>query len=56
MWHAYTIVPASAGHAPTNRDPFVLLLDRAGAQRVEFPLEELTPEALAHDVRELQAE
>ena len=35
---------------------FVLLLDKEGAPRVEFPVEELTPEALAHDVRKLERE
>ncbi|HEY3828171.1 MAG TPA: SCO family protein [Solirubrobacteraceae bacterium] len=54
VWHAYRIVPASAGERAYEQGALVLLLDRTGAKRVEFPLEELTPEALAHDVRELQ--
>jgi protein SCO1 len=56
VWHAYAVVPASAGALAYERSAFVVLLDRAGAQRVEFPLEEVTPEALAHDVRRLEAE
>jgi hypothetical protein len=32
----------------------VILLDRAGRARVEYALEQLTPEALAHDVGVLQ--
>jgi protein SCO1/2 len=56
VWRAYGVVPASAGPAGYERSAFVLLLDKAGAPRVEFPLEELTPEALAHDIRKLQAE
>jgi protein SCO1 len=56
VWRAYAVVPASAGATAYERSAFVLLLDKAGAQRVELPLEELTPEALAHDIRKLQRE
>jgi protein SCO1/2 len=56
VWRAYAVVPASAGAVDYERSAFVLLLDKAGAPRVEFPLEELTPEALAHDIRKLQDE
>ena len=56
VWHAYAAVPAAAGPTAYERSAFVLLLNRAGAPRVEFPLEELTPEALAHDIRRLQSE
>jgi protein SCO1/2 len=54
VWRAYAAVPASAGASAYERSALVLLLDRAGAPRVEFPVEELTPEALAHDIRKLQ--
>jgi protein SCO1/2 len=54
VWHAYRIVPASAGERAYEQASVVLLLDGTGAERVELPLEELTPEALAHDVRKLQ--
>jgi protein SCO1 len=54
VWHAYHVVPASAGPRAYEEGAFVVLLDRAGTARVEFPLEELTPEALAHDVRRLE--
>jgi protein SCO1 len=54
VWHSYAVVPASAGTTAYERSAFVLLLDRQGAERVDFPLEELTPEALAHDVRKLE--
>lgn len=53
VWRAYAVVPASAGASAYERAAVVLLLDRAGAPRVEFPVEELTPEALAHDIRQL---
>jgi protein SCO1 len=56
VWRAYGVVPASAGETAYERSAFVLLLDRHGARRVEFPLEELTPEGLAHDIRRLQRE
>jgi cytochrome oxidase Cu insertion factor (SCO1/SenC/PrrC family) len=56
VWRAYKAVPASAGPNAYERAAFVLLLDKAGAPRVEFSVEELTPEALAHDVRRLQSQ
>jgi cytochrome oxidase Cu insertion factor (SCO1/SenC/PrrC family) len=55
LWRAYRVVPASAGERAYERAAFVLLLDRSGAQRVEIPLEELTPEVLARDARALEA-
>jgi protein SCO1 len=56
IWRGYHVVPAGAGPRAYEEGAFVVLLDRAGAERVDFPLEELTPEALAHDVRKLQGE
>ncbi len=56
VWRAYAVVPASAGAVAYERSALVVLLDRAGAERVDFPVEELTPEALAHDIRRLQSE
>jgi protein SCO1 len=56
VWRAYAVAPASAGAVAYERGAFVLLLDKRGAPRVEFPVEELTPEALAHDVRKLERE
>jgi protein SCO1/2 len=53
IWHAFRIVPASAGRAAFERSASVLVLDRAGRERVLFQLEQLTPEGLAHDVRKL---
>jgi protein SCO1/2 len=54
LWRAYRVVPASAGAGAYESHALVLLLDRSGAERVEFPVEQLTPEALAHDIRRLQ--
>ena len=46
-------VPAAAHRAAFARSASVFLIDRAGHERVIFQLEQLTPEALAHDVRRL---
>jgi protein SCO1/2 len=55
VWRDYRVVPASAGEQAYEQGAFVVLIDRAGAARVEIPLEELTPEVLARDVRRLEA-
>jgi len=48
VWRAY--------HASGAEDAIaVLLIDRAGLERVELGLEQLTPESLAHDIRALLA-
>ena len=56
IWRAYRITPASAGRAAFARSASVLLLDPRGRERVIFQLEQLTPEALAHDIRRLDGE
>jgi protein SCO1/2 len=56
IWRVYRVVPAGAGKAAFERAATVLLIDRRGRERVVFGLEQLTPEALAHDIRALQAE
>jgi protein SCO1 len=53
VWRSFRIVPATAGRAAFNRSASVLLLDRSGRPRVIYQLGQLTPEALAHDVRKL---
>jgi len=53
VWRAYGIKPASDGTAVFDEYAPVLLLDRAGRKRALFESEELTPEALSHDVRKL---
>ena len=55
VWHAYGIPPASAGKSASEAAAMVLLIDRAGAERVGFGLEQITPEGLAHDIRLLPA-
>jgi protein SCO1/2 len=53
VWHAFRVLPASAGQAAFTRTASVFLIDRSGHERVIFQLEQLTPEALSHDVRKL---
>ncbi len=55
VWHAYGAVPASAGSNAVDRAASVLLIDSHGLLRVVLPVEQLTPESLAHDVRRLQS-
>lgn len=51
VWKAYGVVPASAGETAFFASSPILLVDRAGIERVGFPVEQLTPETLAHDLR-----
>jgi protein SCO1 len=53
VWKAYGIRPQGTAF---DHSAYVLLIDRRGRQRIGFPVEQLTPEALAHDIRRLQAE
>jgi protein SCO1 len=55
VWRAYGVAPAGPGHAVPAGAPAVLLIDPSGSERVLFPLEQLTPEALSHDIRRLQS-
>ena len=56
VWHAYGAIPASAGQAAFTSSASVFLIDPSGLERVLFPVEQLTPEGLAHDIRKLEAE
>jgi protein SCO1 len=53
LWRAYGVVPASSGRDAFDRSASVFLLDASGRARVVFQAEQLTPEALAHDIRKL---
>ena len=55
LWSAYGATPPKAGR-PEPSPAAVLLIDPRGFERVLFGLEQLTPEALAHDVGRLQSE
>jgi protein SCO1/2 len=54
VWHAYRIPPPSAGKTAAEAATTVLLIGRAGDERVAFGLEQLTPEGLSHDMRLLR--
>jgi protein SCO1 len=53
VWKAYGIRPQGEAF---DHSAYVLLVDKRGRQRVGFPVVQLTPEGLAHDIRRLQAE
>jgi cytochrome oxidase Cu insertion factor (SCO1/SenC/PrrC family) len=54
VWRSYRITPPSSSRSSFDRAVSVLLIDRAGQQRVAFGLEQLTPESLAHDIGRLE--
>jgi cytochrome oxidase Cu insertion factor (SCO1/SenC/PrrC family) len=56
LWRAYRAPPAGAGTAVLDTSAVAVLIDARGFERVLFPLEQLTPESLAHDIRRLQSE
>jgi len=53
IYKAYAIEPVTP---KVDHSTFVFLIDKRGLERVGFPADELTPEALAHDIRVLQRE
>ena len=53
VWRQFGIEPQKTGREHTA---IVVLLSADGRQRIGFPLSELTPEGIAHDVRVLQRE
>ena len=55
IWHAYRVTPPERDRAGFENTISLALIDGAGDERVLFQLEELTPEALAHDARRLGA-
>ena len=50
VWRAYGFAPQTTR---TEHNSYVVLIDRRGRQRVGFPVDFLTPESLAHDLRVL---
>jgi protein SCO1/2 len=56
VWRAYRIEPASTGRRTFDEYASVLLIDPQGNERVLYESEELTPEALAHDIGRLEGE
>jgi protein SCO1 len=55
IWHAYGIEPQTANVKQSDHSAYVMLVDKHGQLRVGFPDSELTPEALAHDIRLLES-
>ena len=53
LWNAYAIQPQLPGAEHQAR---IVLVDGRGLQRVAFPLDQATPERIAHDVRVLATE
>jgi protein SCO1 len=53
VWRAYAVQPQSEKF---EHSAYVLLIDKAGRQRIGFPVNRLTAEGLAHDVRLLARE
>ena len=54
IWHAYAMRPLTGNGKVDDHSAFVLLIDKRGIERVGYAVSELTPEALAHDIRVLQ--
>ena len=50
IWRSYRVKPASAGTRAFARNAAVVLVDPQGRERVLYGTEQLTPEALAHDI------
>jgi protein SCO1/2 len=51
VWRGYGIAPQ---RGELDHTASVVLVDGAGRQRVGFPYDQLTPEALAHDIRRIE--
>jgi cytochrome oxidase Cu insertion factor (SCO1/SenC/PrrC family) len=56
VWRAYRVPAPAAGRARFEGATPVVLIDGSGRERVIYQQEQLTPEALAHDIRVLQQE
>jgi len=52
VWRTFGIQPQGTGGREHSAS--VVLLDGAGVARVSFPVDQLTPEGLAHDLRALE--
>jgi protein SCO1/2 len=52
IWDAYGIRPQGQAF---DHSAYVMVLDRRGVERSSFPVDQLTSEALAHDIRVLES-
>jgi protein SCO1/2 len=50
IWKAYGFAPQTETR---EHNSYVVLIDQRGRQRIGFPVDYLTPEALAHDIEAL---
>ncbi len=53
VWRTFGITPQEKGR---DHSAYVVLLDASGKQRIGFPRDQLTPERLAHDLKQLEDE
>ena len=53
VWRGFAIQPQEPG---AEHQAHIILVDRRGRQRIGFPLQQATPQRIAHDVRELERE
>ena len=53
VWHDYAVEPVTP---KVDHTTFVYVIDKRGVERVGFDPDQLTPEALAHDIRVLERE
>jgi protein SCO1 len=56
LWHAFRVTPGAEGQETFAGHAFVMLLDSSGRERVLYSEEQLTPEALSHDVQRLEGD
>jgi protein SCO1 len=58
VWKQYGVRPqgVDASGKAFEHSARVVLIDRHGVQRIGYPIDQLSPPALAHDIRRLQAE
>jgi cytochrome oxidase Cu insertion factor (SCO1/SenC/PrrC family) len=56
VWRAYRIALPSSKGSTAEAAVSVVLVDKRGVERVAFGIEQLTPEALSHDIRLLEGD
>jgi protein SCO1/2 len=58
VWKQYAVQPqgVDASGEAYEHSARVVLIDKRGRQRIGFPIDQLTPAALTHDIARLQAE
>jgi cytochrome oxidase Cu insertion factor (SCO1/SenC/PrrC family) len=54
IWRAYHVDPVLPGRP--QHTAFVIVIDKAGVERLGYPAGQLTPESLTHDIQVLERE